>query len=53
MGNWKFSADRVVDLIVPGTGMVVDAMDASEFVEVSMPAYATRNPTTCTFYLMA
>ncbi len=36
MGFWKFAANRVVDIFVPGAGLVLDIMDAIELIEVQV-----------------
>jgi hypothetical protein len=34
MGMWTFAAHRVIDIFVPGAGLVMDALDAIELIEV-------------------
>jgi hypothetical protein len=34
MGLWTFCLHRVVDLFVPGAGIVMDAADAFEVIQV-------------------
>jgi chromosome condensin MukBEF complex kleisin-like MukF subunit len=36
MGLWTFAAHRVVDIFVPGAGLIMDAMDAIELIEASL-----------------
>ena len=36
MGMWTFCVHRVVDLFVPGAGIIMDAMDAIELIEVRL-----------------
>jgi hypothetical protein len=43
MGWWSFAAHRVIDIFVPGAGLVMDALDAIELIEVRVSCMTLNN----------
>jgi hypothetical protein len=39
MGFWTFTAARVADIFIPGAGLIMDAVNALELIEVHITLF--------------